>query len=277
MKQNYISNDRTVNLHFWQACHMKCKYCFAPKAKSLNLEQWYIVIAKLYPYFSRINFVGGEPTDAPYLLQLIKQAHNLGFKTSIVTNGFNLVHHFDECKELFNLLYGIGISVDSLNPETNRLIGRVCNKQVIKREEYEKLCKYIRQRNIPLKINTVVSKLNLYEDFNSFYEKANPDKIKLFQVLKPNMLIKHDFSHLLISHKEFMSFAKRHEAFNDILYTEDNNAMKNSYYIIDSEGKFCDNTTGAKSPSLVEYGINVEKALEFINIDEEKYLARYSA
>ncbi len=277
MKQNYILNDKTVNLHFWQACRMKCKYCFAPKAKSLTPKQWAIVIAKLHPYFSRINFVGGEPTDAPYLLQLVKQAHDIGFKTSIVTNGFNLVHRFDESKELFNLLDGIGISVDSLNPETNRRIGRVCNKQVILREEYEELCKYIRERNIPLKINTVVSKLNLYEDFNSFYAKANPDRIKLFQVLKPNMLIKRDFSPLLISHVEFMDFVKRHEAFSDILCPEDNNAMKNSYYMIDSEGRFCDNTTGAKSPSLIEDSISVETALEFIKIDEEKYLARYSA
>ncbi len=65
MKKNYILNDKTVNLHFWPYCLMKCEYCFAPMAQSLTPEQWSIVITKLHPYFSRINFVGGEPTDGP--------------------------------------------------------------------------------------------------------------------------------------------------------------------------------------------------------------------
>jgi len=268
---------RTVNWHFVSSCNMSCKYCFVPCCKELPLEESVSVLEKLKGHFDRINFVGGEPTVSSKLIPLVKKAKEYGFIVSMVTNGFDLIRHADKFKELYFLLSCIGISVDSLRNDINYRIGRMCNKQIITCEEYEELCKTIKSHGIRLKINTVVSKLNLNENFSDFYEKTSPDRIKIFQVLKPNSNLKNAYDDLLITKQEFYNFIKRHIAFSQKIIAEDNDAMTNAYYILDSECRFLDNKTGIKSPSLAKNSISVEDALTYIKMDYDKYKSRYCA
>jgi radical S-adenosyl methionine domain-containing protein 2 len=115
----------------------------------------------------------------------------------------------------------------------------------------------------------------LNEDFQEFYSNSHPDKIKLFQVLKPNVNLKHDFADLLINDLDFSTFRNHHSRCVSKIYSEDNNMMENSYFILNSNGCFVDNVSGLQSPSLLEKGITVEKALTYININMKKYLSRY--
>lgn len=77
----------------------------------------------------------------------------------------------------------IGISVDSLNDECNRLIGR-CDKlgAVIPYNKLVLLCKNIKEIGIKLKINICVSKNNIKEDFTDFLYEIQPDRLKLLQM-----------------------------------------------------------------------------------------------
>lgn len=272
-----VNRNLTVNFHFVPFCNMKCRYCFVEKTATLSIEDYILVLEKLVKYFTRVNFVGGEPTVSSYLIPLIKKAKSLDLDCTMVTNGFDLIRHADKFKELYFLLSCIGISVDSLRNDINYRIGRMCNKQIITCEEYEELCKTIKSHGIRLKINTVVSKLNLNENFSDFYEKTSPDRIKIFQVLKPNSNLKNAYDDLLITKQEFYSFIKRHTAFSQKIIAEDNDAMTNAYYILDSECRFLDNKTGIKSPSLAKSSISVEDALTYIKMDYDKYKSRYCA
>lgn len=272
-----ISNSLTVNWHSTPYCNFKCRYCFVSSVNSLKLQDYLITLKKLKTYFSRINFVRGEPTISPFLPHLVQRAKNIGFDCTLVTNGFNLIHKPNRFKPLYPILSCIGISIDSLYKETNLTIGRCCKNRTITKAEYSKLCHIIKSYGIRLKINTVVSKLNLKEDFNDFYSSVNPDRIKLFQVLKPNTCLKENYDDLLISKKEYDRFILRHKVFNDKIIAEDNEAMTNAYYILDSESRFIDNRTGIKSPALIQKGMTVENTLKYIDINTKKYWARYSA
>ena len=270
----------TVNWHFTAACNFKCRYCFMHNSLSLTRKDYMVVLKKLTGSFQRINFVGGEPTVSPLLIPLVHDAYYAGFDCSIVTNGFNLIHNAQQFEAIYPLLSCIGISVDSLDKRTNAAIGRCCKGHVITRSEYEQLCAAIKSHGIRLKINTVVSKLNVHEDFTHFYEAVQPDRIKLFQVLKPNTQLKNDYDDLLITKADFNSFVLRHKtvgSFGKNIVAEDNEAMTNAYYILDSECRFIDNKTGKKSPSLADDGMTVEQALSYIEVNTAKYQARYSA
>ena len=62
----------------------------------------------------------------------------------MVTNGFNLYHKpeiFDEILTDFSI---IGISIDSLNKNTNVLIGRSVKNSVLSKDDYIDLCKKIK-------------------------------------------------------------------------------------------------------------------------------------
>jgi len=265
----------TVNWHFVNSCNMSCRFCFVPPAVETSLSDSLVILQKLRTHFDRINFVGGEPTSTSKLKPLVKEAKSLGFQVSIVSNGYNLIKRPEEFDYLFDSLSCIGLSIDSLNPHVNLLCGRHVHTDTISEDEFYMLSKRIKEADIRLKINTVVNKLNVKEDLNRFYEKMNPDRIKLFQVLKPDFLcLKHSYDDLLITKEEFASFVFRHKKFENIICSEDNEAMTNSYYMLNAEGKFIDNGNGLYSESILY--AEKEDALSQIQVDEEKYFARYA-
>ena len=274
MNKNVLSG-LTVNWHFTQRCNMGCKYCFVARCKELNKSQYDIILDKLKDKFDRVNFVGGEPTISPYILDLIKATKAYGLKATLVTNGYRMVKEPKFADEILGLVDGVGISVDSLNPATNSSIGRCHRSTVLTEEEYITLCRKIKDSGLPLKINTVVSKANLGEDFTSFYGVILPDRIKMFQVLVPNFHTRNDYSEFLISKDEYEAFVRRHRDRGFEIVAEDNKHMIGSYIMVNSEGCFEDNEHGIRSRSLLDPLVTAESALEEVNIDMDKYMYRY--
>ena len=268
---------KTLNWHFTTACNFCCRYCFIENAKTLDFQSYERALDKIAPHFTRINFVGGEPTVSQYLLPLMRRTRELGLDCTIVTNGYNLIHKADEFSELYDLCSTIGISIDSLNDETNAEIGRAHKGETITRRDYEELCKRIKSNGLRLKVNTVVSALNKNEDFSDFYSATNPDRIKLFQCLKPKRCLKQNYDELLISASDFAAFVARHRRFADKIVAEDNNAMTCAYYMLDAECCILNDSTGKKSPSLALSNVSAEEALSFSSVQSEKYKARYIA
>lgn len=274
--ENKVFSGLTVNYHFTQVCNMGCKYCFVSKCRESSKQQQELVIKKLAEIFERINFVGGEPTTSPHLLALVKLAKSYGMKVTLVTNGQKLVKEPEYAELLLSNLDGIGISIDSLNPETNRMIGRTFRNEPLSKEDYLNLCKKIKGYGIPLKINTVVSKANLQENFSDFFEEVQPDRIKMFQVLEPNAPTKQNYSEFLITQNEYEDFVAKHRVNDFKIVAEDNEHMLGSYIMVNSQGCFENNELGLQSKSLMLSEVTIEEAFKEAKVDMHKYMYRYA-
>src|SRR5690606_10031285 len=76
----------------------------------------------------------------------------------------------------------IGVSIDSLKHDTNLKIGRKQGLHTLDYDRLKDVLLYIKSRGITLKVNTVVSKINLEEDITRLYDEVGFDRIKLLQV-----------------------------------------------------------------------------------------------
>ena len=141
-----------INLHFTNCCNYGCIYCFAKSninEKELSFDECKSVVNRIKDYFEenniddgRINLVGGEPLISPFINELIDYCFNKKIKVSIVTNGSLLTKEFIERNK--NKLYMIGISIDSLNEETNEKIGRCCKNKNLNIVQLIEICKLIK-------------------------------------------------------------------------------------------------------------------------------------
>jgi radical S-adenosyl methionine domain-containing protein 2 len=180
-----MENITTINWHLLKACNMQCKFCYATfhdiKEKRLNKENGFQLLKNLWETgkFRKINFAGGEPTLIPNLIEYITKAKQLGFETSIVTNGSKLT--LDWVQNAKSFLDIIGLSVDSVCEQTNIRTGRALNGQPITFNEYLNIAKIINEAGISLKINTVVNKLNFEESMVDFINSAAPFRWKILQ------------------------------------------------------------------------------------------------
>lgn len=219
--------DKTLNLHFTDRCNFSCKHCFVyMTGRELNLDECKSIIDKISEMnqFSRINLAGGEPMLAPHLQDVIDYVVLKGFECSMITNGSLLTEQFIIHNK--KKLSMIGISIDSIDDDTNNLIGR---KTI---EDIEYLAKLIKLHGMKLKINICVSKLNIHVDFISIIEQLQPDRLKILQVLSsPHLKNANKF---LISDKEFSEICQTLDKYHPIC--ENNKYMKESYWIVDSEG-----------------------------------------
>jgi radical S-adenosyl methionine domain-containing protein 2 len=256
---------------------MKCRVCYARNKEltPLSRDEMIAIVRKAANYgFRKINFVGGEPTLCHWLGDLIVEAKRLGLTTSIVTNGTLL--NDDWLNSMRGKLDWLGVSIDSLSSETNRLLGRsIPSTNSPDLPFYLDLCKRIKAHGMKLKINTVVTGLNKDETFDEFFSNIQPDKWKIFQVL----IIKgenDDAASLRVSTEEFDAFLQNnlHLVENSRVFPENSESMLGSYAMIDPSGCFVDNSSGyyVQSNCILESGI--EFALGQINLNFKKYTAR---
>ena len=238
----------TINLHFTDFCNFRCKHCFVNKEnKELSFENIKIIIDKIVQYKNlhneeiRINLAGGEPLVSQNIQKIIDYAYDSKLEVSIITNGYYLNQYFVENNK--NKLSMIGISVDSINDNTNMKIGRCCNKKTISEKELIDICRIIKDNGIKLKINTCVTSLNRDENISSFLKKVNPDKTKVLRAFcdKNN-------SQYNISDDEWNIIKEKYEN----VFFEDNDYMRNHYIIVDSSGNLSRNNLHIDNNSLID-------------------------
>lgn len=287
---NNFKRELVVNWHITEACNYKCSYCFAKwdrqKNEVMNDEAATIrlldEISKLPTILNnsyttdfdsmRLNLVGGETfLSFRKVSRIIHHAKQRNFNLSAITNGSRLN---DELMDLIAINFcSIGFSLDSLDNQTNLTIGRAEKNNpmdVMKLSEDINTIKKLNP-NIDIKINTVVSNLNKTEDLSSFINKINPDKWKIFKVLPIITTENH------ISQSDFSQFLDRHNKFNSIISSEDNDEMTDSYLMIDPIGRFFQNSNTTKgyvySRPIIENGI--DQAFGEIEFDHKKFRGRY--
>lgn len=234
-----------INLHITQKCNYHCRYCFAHfhEKEDLPLPAWQRIIDNLQAsgLVNRINFAGGEPVLYRGFAALVDYAYQRGFRLSVISNGSLMLQSQLVPDGLFAKLEMLGISVDSVEPQTLRRLG-CCDPQgrVLGREELCQLVTRAKTENpaLRIKLNTVVSQLNRHEHLSGLSRQLPIDRWK-FLKMKP--FAADDFSNkaLAISDADFAHFLQRNP-----LQQGDNipeYSLTRSYIIVDNRGNLIDN------------------------------------
>ncbi|MDK4573735.1 viperin family antiviral radical SAM protein [Kingella kingae] len=282
--------ELVINWHITEACNFKCRYCFAKweQKDTRELFHSHVQTKKLLDELQqmptiinqqqntqfqniRLNLVGGEIFLYPDLMtMIIHEAKLRGFGLSAITNGSLISDDMiDLVAKNFSM---IGFSVDSLNDETNRQIGRMSKDEVLQIDKVKQCIHTIKKinPNIYLKINTVVNSLNYQEDLSEFLLDCQLNKWKVFKMLP---IVTHDLS---INDEQFQHFINNHRHFSAILNAEDNDEMTASYLMIDPLGRFFSNESQSGyiySEPITQIG--VETAFNHIQFETQKFKNRY--
>ena len=277
----------SVNYHLWEPCNMRCRFCFAtfqdvkrdmrlPKGHLPEKDSIMVVEKLAEAGFEKINFAGGEPTLCPWLSRLISRAKEHGMVTSIVTNGSRISHQWLD--KLIGFLDWIALSIDTVDPEKLIRIGRaVSGKVPITPEEYRRMAGDIKRRGIRLKVNTVVTSANWKEDISGYIRSLQPERWKIFQVLRVNGQNDRHIDDYSVTAEQFDAYVQRNcvvEQDNISIVPESNELMTKSYIMIDPAGRFFDNAQGAHTYSDPILEVGIDAALKTISIDPGRFLRR---
>ncbi len=269
-----------VNLHLTQACNYHCRHCFAmfPEPRDLSPERWKDIISDLAEsgLVSAINFAGGEPVFCRGFPEIVSFAHDKGFLLSIITNGSLLRNEKLFPRELFPMLSMFGFSIDSLNYDTLRRIGRYDSRgNILGRQGFIDTVRLIREcsPSASIKINTVVSKLNWNERLVDIEEEV---PVSRWKFLKMKVFETNGFSNrdLAVTESEFESFVRNNRRRYGETVVE--STMERSYLIIDNAGNLLDN----RGDSYTIIGNLLEEPfgelLSRFSLDDREYSRRYA-
>ena len=264
-----------VNYHLIKACNDRCSFCFATfrdVRRHLPLPEVREVVRLLAEAGAeKINFAGGEPTLHPHLPELIRYASGLGVTTSIVTNGARLPFVLDR---VAGALDWVALSVDSADEQTQQALGRGRGHHASRSLA---LAERALAAGCRLKLNTVVTRLNHQEDLSDYVRRMAPERWKIFQVLPVEGQNDGSVEPLLISSAEFKAFVKRHQALSQEgieLVPEDNDAMTDSYAMVDPMGRFYGNGQGRLHVSRPIHEVGVQAALHDVGFEHRRLEAR---
>lgn len=269
-----------INLHFWKPCNYRCKFCFATfddaalksVRSGLGRDDCIRLIRMLKDAGAdKINFVGGEPTLAPFMGDLLAASRESGLVTSLVTNGERLATLIGSHGEFIDW---VGLSVDSASEVVEAALGRGRGGHVARSLQ---LFDLMRGRCIRAKLNTTVTRLSFAENMSPFVLRARPERWKVFQVLPVEGQNDGSVDDLLITPEQFEEFVQRHRHLRDRgidLAVETNEDMTGSYAMIDPLGRFFSNVGGRHvySSPILETGVN--EAFAQVQFSRERFLGR---
>jgi radical S-adenosyl methionine domain-containing protein 2 len=274
------------NWHITERCNYNCEFCFAKWDNPEEIWKDQSVVHKILSELScketayqrigksgkpiRINFAGGEPLILPIeFLAIIKLAKKMKFETSIITNGSLLSFSQD----IYRYIDLLGISIDSLNTDTCRKIGR-CDKsgKVLEKEQIKKLLIKARTENpdISIKFNVTVNRHNYNERVVEQLQEFTPNRIKILRQLPFG-------NNQGITEQEYSNFLQiNRSSFGENTIAENNEDMVHSYLMIDPYGRFFQN--GNKDKYIYSepiHDVGLEQALSQICFDKKKFMSRY--
>ena len=268
----------SVNYHLLKPCNMRCKHCFVTDLPTqLSKENSILLVDRIAEFgFEKINFAGGEPTLCPWLPDLIERTKGYGMVTSIVTNGSKITSQYLD--DLNGNLDWIGLSIDTVDPEKLIRLGRAIGGTIpITEEKYLDIIGEIKRHEIRLKINTVVTSVTWEEDFTPFIRLAEPERWKLFQALPVKGQNDLHIADFVITTAQFEAYVQRNRIVEDdgiSVIPESNEAMTESYVMVDPAGRFFDNAQGFYRYSTPILEVGVAEALKQVSIDPERFRQR---
>ncbi|KAF8839231.1 radical SAM enzyme [Paxillus ammoniavirescens] len=262
----------SVNWFPHRVCNYACHFCFHTQTNSflLPLDKAKHALRLLADAgMQKLNISGGEPFLQPrYIGEVSKFCkEELGIEScTIVSNGSKVTEKgLDTYGQYLDVM---AISCDSFNPETNIKQGRAENgTSATHIPNVFKVAEWVKERGIK-------------EDMNDQIEELAPFRWKVFQVLLldpentgPESNSLRDARDLIITKEQYQAFLDRH-AKQTSLVPEDNDALKDSYLLIDEGMCFLDCCDGSKKPRHSVLEVGVETALLESGFDEKTFLAR---
>lgn len=270
-----------VNFHMWKPCNLRCRFCFAtynddPELRRVRgglseTDALKLIESLRLAGVKKLNFVGGEPTLCPYLPALTRRSRELGFVTTLVTNGAKLREVLDAAP---GCLDWVGLSVDSADEAIQAALGRGRGDHVAKSMV---LFELLHERKIRVKLNTVVTALNWQEDMSGFVQRVKPERWKIFQVLPVIGQNDGKVESLLITADQFSSFVARHQPLASdrlIIAAETTEDLTGSYAMIDPLGRFFADRGGRYAYSAPILSVGVEAAFQQIDFSRDRFERR---
>ena len=149
-----------------------------------------------------ITWTGGEALLYPNLISLLKKAKENGINNKLITNGMLLAQN-DEIKEICNYLDSLTLSIDSTDNEINAELGRGVNHY----NNIKTILEYVKDKELKLNINTVVSKKNInqLDDLGNFLNKYKINSWRVFQFMPLRETAEKNREQFEISDAEFES------------------------------------------------------------------------
>ena len=186
-RKETLKKKYKINLHILEVCNFRCRQCFSKfgTEKLLPVKDWEKIVDNCIAGadVAEFNIAGGEPMLYPGLVELVQYIRDKGVKVSLITNGSLMNEEW--IKNYAGMFETIGFSVDSINDETNRKIGRCDrNGKTIPTGRIVELCGLIRKYapGCRIKINTVVSALNKDEVMSDFIDEIATDRWKILRM-----------------------------------------------------------------------------------------------
>ena len=294
-----------INWHITEACNYHCKFCFAKWNKPVeiwsNPDNVQKVLSNISQHFRsqgifkiRLNIVGGEPVLFPERLwNVVKTAYNNGMKISIITNG----SHLENIRPFAHMISQVGISVDSLEHQTNMEIGRECGGKTISFEQLYQKIECIRKINsdIKFKLNTVVNEFNYNEVLVDRFAQLHIDKWKILRQMPFSgnkgvsdyqfyAFIKNNYREDLMRSNapSVLSFSlafdvgrSNDSSSKQVIFIENNDDMTESYLMISPDGRLFQNGGDEYSYSRPLMNVSLADALSDIKFDSTKFDNRY--
>jgi radical S-adenosyl methionine domain-containing protein 2 len=262
-----------VNLHLLESCNYQCKHCFAhfDRNNLLSVQSWKQIIDNITEEtaVSRFNLAGGEPLLYTGLEEIIEYINSKGIQVSIISNASLISQERIRCFK--NRVAMLGLSIDALNPELLRKMGRCTpNQETLDWDRSVVLCKSIKKNGINLKINTVVSKLNRNENLTDFIKTVCPNRWKLLK-MKRFSFEGFDNCELEITENEFKRFCAMHTN----LYHVEEKSLINSYIIVDAGGRLLDNNNDSYKVVADLTSVDFKTAFHALPFNEALYEERY--
>lgn len=275
----------TANLHFIKSCNFRCRFCYAtfddtvgrPVLPDDDLMELTRQLARRY---TKVTFVGGEPTLYPRLSDMLAVAKAEESLTNVVTNGSRIDAAWLASNS--DRLDFLTLSIDSDDPATHVALGRATpGGKTVPTEHYRTLAEASRDLGIGVKINTVVTTVNEGEDLSALVRDLAPERWKILQAAPVAGQNDAFITNLTPERAVFDAYVARQEvalAGGGIrIVAEPIEMIRGSYIMVDPQGRFFDSTTGAHHYSTPILEVGLDAAFSEVAFDTAKFQARAGA
>ena len=231
-------------------CNQNCKYCHRFLGiNDLTYEENKEILNNLIKDgVNNITWTGGEALLYPNLKELLKISQENGIKNKLITNGMVLAQN-ENMREILDYLDSLTLSLDTINDDTNEELGRGRNHF----EEVKVILDYVKDKNLKVNINTVVSKKNIneMEQLGEFLNNYNISKWKFFKFMPLRETAEKNKDEFAITDTEFEQTKNVFRNFGNIGETDfrQEKDMEDKYTLLIANGDII----------KTEHGIDVKK------------------